>query len=183
MASERPPLASVDAVRDELRKLGYLDSGLDRFVLSGAGSASATAASWGAAWRVGVAGGPLFGVALTLAAAGLDRRLLAEPRDLAVLALYLVLAVGAITAVAAFAGGLVAAWAARRLQRLPGPTLARDVGLGLATAALGYLALWWRSHAFDVRWPTLVVAALLGLGLSLAYNGTVAGGRFGVFRM
>lgn len=29
----RPPLASVDQVREELRRLGHLDRGLDRFVL------------------------------------------------------------------------------------------------------------------------------------------------------
>ena len=37
---ERAPLASVDEVREELRRLGYLDRGLDRFVLAGAVSLS-----------------------------------------------------------------------------------------------------------------------------------------------
>ena len=41
MDADPPPLASVDAVRDELRRLGYLDSSLDRFVLQGASAASA----------------------------------------------------------------------------------------------------------------------------------------------
>ena len=40
MGAERPPLASVDAVREELRRLGYLDSSLDRFVLTGASGAT-----------------------------------------------------------------------------------------------------------------------------------------------
>jgi len=57
MASERPPLASVDAVREELRRLGYLESGFDRFVLGGAGSASPFRACLGVAVRVGTAGG------------------------------------------------------------------------------------------------------------------------------
>jgi len=35
---------SVDAVRDELRRLGYLDSSLDRFVLQGASGATPLAA-------------------------------------------------------------------------------------------------------------------------------------------
>ena len=37
MTEERSPIASVEHVRDELKRLGYLDSGLDRFVLAGAG--------------------------------------------------------------------------------------------------------------------------------------------------
>ncbi|MCU0243006.1 MAG: alkaline phosphatase family protein [Vicinamibacteria bacterium] len=40
METKTEPLATVDAVRDELRRLGYLDSGLDRFVLSGANAPS-----------------------------------------------------------------------------------------------------------------------------------------------
>src|SRR6185312_15250229 len=75
------PLASVDQVRDELRRLGYLEHGVDRFVLSGAGTTSAARASARAATRVGLLGGLLFGAALTLAAAGLDPRLRGEPRD------------------------------------------------------------------------------------------------------
>ena len=38
---------------------------------------------------MGLLGGPLFGLASSLAAVGFDRRLLAEPRDLVVLAAYL----------------------------------------------------------------------------------------------
>lgn len=173
MASERPPIASVEQVREELRRLGYLDSGLDRFVLSGAGAAPPVAASARVALRVGLAGGAFLGAALTLTAAGLDRRLLAEPRDLAVLGLYLVLALGVATAAAAFLGGLAAAWAARRLQRRAGPTLARNIGLVLALAGLIYLALWWRSHALAVPLPAQATALALGLGLSLLL------GRFG----
>ena len=76
MGAERPPLASVETVREELRRLGYLDSSLDRFVLTGASGATPLGASLRAATRVGLVGGVLFGVAATLAAAGLDRRLL-----------------------------------------------------------------------------------------------------------
>ena len=53
------PLASVDQVRDELRRLGYLEHGVDRFVLGGAGSTSPARASARAATRVGVLGGIL----------------------------------------------------------------------------------------------------------------------------
>ena len=100
-----PPLASVEQVRAELKRLGYLESGLDRFVLGGAGSPSAVKASAAAALRVGVLGGVLVGVALTLAAAGLDRRLRSDPRDIVVLFFYLVVLSGAATAIAAPARG------------------------------------------------------------------------------
>ncbi len=173
MDPERPPLASVEAVRAELKRLGYLESGLDRFVLAGAGSASPVRASLGVAMRVGILGGMLFGLASTLAAVGLDRRLLAEPRDLFVLASYLTVLLGLATAFAAFLGGLMAAWAGRRLGRRPRPTLARNVGLGLALLGLAYLALWWRTHLAGAGLVGQAGALALGLGVILAL------GRFG----
>jgi hypothetical protein len=167
------PLASVDQVRDELRRLGYLEHGVDRFVLGGAGSTSPARASARAATRVGVLGGLLFGAALTLAAAGLDPRLRGEPRDLLVLSIYLVLALALVTALATFLGGLAAAWWARRRQRRPGPTVSRNVGLALGIAGLGYVALWWRAHAWAAPLPTQVASIVLGLALCAAL------GRFG----
>src|SRR6185503_18147358 len=71
-----------DQVRDELRRLGYLEHGVDRFVLGGAGAGGVARASARAATRVGLLGGLLFGAALTLAAAGFDARLRREPRGL-----------------------------------------------------------------------------------------------------
>ncbi len=162
MGGDRPPLASVDAVREELRSLGYLDSSLDRFVLGGAGGTTPVRASLRAAARVGLVGGVLIGLAATLAAAGLDRRLLAEPRDLMVLALYLALVFALLTGLAALAGGLLAAWA-RRIGRQPGAGLARNVGLGMALLAAAYVALWWRSHLAGA--PVLGQAAAVALGL------------------
>ncbi len=167
------PLASVDQVRDELRRLGYLEHGVDRFVLGGAGSTSPARASARAATRVGVLGGLLFGAALTLAAAGLDPRLRGEPRDLIVLSIYLVLALALVTALATFLGGLAAAGWARRRQRRPGPTVSRNVGLTLGIAGLGYVALWWRAHAWAAPLPTQVASIVLGLALCAAL------GRFG----
>jgi hypothetical protein len=173
MAAEKPPLASVGAVREELKRLGYLDRGLDRFVLAGAGGPSALSASLSVSRRVGVAGGILFGLTSALAAIGLDRRLLAEPQDLAVLTLYLALAFGTMSALAALLGGLTAARVGRRRGRRPGPGLARNVGLGLGLAGLLYLGLWWRSHLLSAPVLAQATALLLGLGLSLVL------GRFG----
>jgi hypothetical protein len=171
MGGDRPPLASVDSVREELRRLGYLDSSLDRFVLGGAGGTTPVRASLRAALRVGLVGGVLFGVAATLAAAGLDRRLLAEPQDLLVLAVYLVVAFALLTGLVALAGGLLAAWG-RLLGREPGAGLARNVGLAVALVAMAYVALWWRFHLAGA--PLLGQAAALALGLVLS----LALGRF-----
>jgi hypothetical protein len=165
---ERPEVASVDEVRDELRRLGYLDSGLDRFVLGGAGASRVTA-SLSVALRVGIAGAGVFGAALTLAAVGLDSRLLGEPADLGVLAAYLALVAGLATAAAALAGGLAAGWVGRR----PGTDLSRNVGAVLAVAGLCYFALWWRSHALHAPTPLQVTAALVSVALSVVL------GRFG----
>jgi hypothetical protein len=168
-----PPISSVQQVREELKRLGYLDTGLDRFVLGGAGVSSPLRSSLAAAARVGLVGGALFAAVLTLAAAVIDRRLLAAPADLALLALYLLLALGAVIAAFAFAGGMVAGWVGRRLGRQPGPGLTRNVGVALGSAALAYCALWWRSHAPASSPPLQALAAVLALALALAL------GRFG----
>jgi hypothetical protein len=170
--SERPPLASVDSVREELRRLGYLDSGIDRFVLGAAGGESPLRASLRAALRVGLLGGTLAAGALALLAVGLDRRLLLEPRDLALLLAYLWVALGLATGGAAWLAGLAAAWAARRLGRPPAPGLPRNLGLAVGVAVLAYLALWWRSHGAGAA--PAVHAAALAVGLALS----VALGRF-----
>jgi len=170
---ERTPIASVEAVRDELRRLGYLDSSLDRFVLGGAGGPSPFRASLRTAARVGLLGGVLFGLAGTLTAAALDARLLAEPQDLLVLTLYLLVAFGLVTALAALAGGFLADWAGRQLGRHPGPTLPRNVGFLIGLAGLVYLGFWWRSHLAGAPLLPQAVALGLGVGLSLTL------GRFG----
>lgn len=168
----RPPLASVETVREELRRLGYLDSGLDRFVLRAAGGESPLRASWRASLRVGLLGGTLAAGALLLLAVGLDRRLLAEPRDLLLLLVYLWAALGLASGGVAWLAGLIAAWAARRLGRAPGAGLPRNLGLAVGVAVLVYLALWWRSHGAGAT-PG-VHAAALGIALALC----AALGRF-----
>jgi hypothetical protein len=173
VTADKLPLSSVEEVREQLRRLGYLDSGLDRFVLGGTRAATVVAASRRVALRVGLLGGVVLAAALTLAAAGLDTRLLSAPGDLGVLALYLFVATGAATAVAAFAGGLAAGWWVRRRGRAASPRLSRNVGLALGLAGLAYLAAWWRSHGMHAAPAVQAVAAVAGIAACFAL------GRFG----
>jgi MFS family permease len=164
--------SSVERVRADLRQLGYLNTGLDRFVLGHAGGGGALAASRDVAWRLGLLGGVVFGLTLTLAAALLEPRLRTSPQDLLILAGYLMVVLAAATAAAAFLGGLAAAWWGRGGRTVP-VTLARNVGLGLAVVALGYVALWWGSHARHAPPGFQALVALLGIG------GALLLGRFG----
>lgn len=173
MTADKAPLSSVEEVRDQLRRLGYLDSGLDRFVLGGTRAGSLLAASWRVALRVGLLGGAVLAAALALAAAGLDTRLFSAPSDLAVLALYLFVALGTATVLAAFAGGLAAGWWARHRGRAVSPRLSRNVGLALGLAGLAYVAAWWRSHGLYATPAVQAVAAVAGIAACFAL------GRFG----
>ncbi len=164
--SERVPIASVEDVRGELRRLGYLESGLDRFVLGGVARTPARASA-AAAGRVGLVGGVVLGAGLTLAAVGLEGRLLAQPRDLMVLFAYLALAAGLALAAIAFLAGLVVGVLARRTGRQPGPRFARNVGLVVAALGTAYLALWWPSHLAGASWPARLVVFAVGLALVL----------------
>lgn len=158
-------------MEDELRRRGYLDSRLDRFVLTAAGTTPLHACRRVAA-RLGLVGGILFGLTLSLAAAGLDPRLFADAADLSVLSLYLMAALAAVTTVAALIAGLVAAWCGRQ-GRTPPSDLGRKIGMTLSLAALAYLVPWWQTHASEVPLAYRLAAAVAGLGLSLAL------GRFG----
>lgn len=176
VAPDRHPLASVEEVRDALKRLGYLDSGLDRFVLGGAGGRSLLGTCFGVAWRVGLAAGPLLGTALAVAALTLDRRLLSEPTDVLVLAAYASLALGLIAGLAAWIGGLVAAWLGSRLGPTAGAALSRGAGLMLALGGLAYAALWWRARGLGAPpgLQALALAVALGLSLVLARFGSLA---------
>lgn len=173
MAEDGRPLAPVAEVREELRRLGYFDSGLDRFVLGGARAGGALAASWHAALRIGVAGGFVFGVALSLLAASLEPETLQKPSDLALLFLYLAIPVGIATTLSTLGLGLVASSLARTKAAGLRSGLPRVTALLLAGSGLAYLGLWWRSHGGEA--PALQQAAFVAIGAAIAF----LLGRFG----
>ena len=163
-----PPPARVDDLRDRLRALGYLDAGVNRFVLAPAsGSRSALAIALRSSLRIGLLGGVLLGPA---AAIGISLRLpglVTGPRDAMVVAVYLAALFGLTIAAAAF----VAAEIARRLVVPTGRAAARAgrarsvvaaSGLAVGGICLSYLTLWWRTANAGFAWnaPAWTVFAL-----------------------
>src|SRR5688572_21584911 len=93
--TERPPDDRVDDLRQQLRALGYLDAGVDRFVL---GPARSARSPWSIAalssLRVGLLAAVLLG---PVVATGIGARLpglITGPRDALVVALYLAVLFG-----------------------------------------------------------------------------------------
>ncbi|RPJ63088.1 MAG: hypothetical protein EHM24_24960 [Acidobacteria bacterium] len=144
--SDKP---SVDDLRARLKDLGYLDAGVDRFVLGpvrperGLLSVAARASS-----RIGVLAGLLVGPSASASLAVRLPGLVTGLHDGVVLAVYLGVIFGVAVTLAAFLvswllGVLVArmggAWRGRAQP------LARVAGLLVAAACLAYLVLWWRT--------------------------------------
>ena len=165
----------VDELRQQLRALGYLDAGVDRFVL---GPARAARSPWSIAalssLRVGLIAAALLGPA---SAVGIGTRLpglITGPRDAIVLAVYFAVVFG-ITAT------LVSLLASVSIPTIFGAAIAsraryvsRAVGAFIALGCLVYLTLWWRSANVEAwsspGWTSvaLIVAVLVSLLLGHA---------------
>jgi hypothetical protein len=146
----------VDELRQRLRALGYLDAGVDRFVLGPAQSARRPLVfALLSAVRVGAVAAALLGPATTLGVAVRVPGLVTGPRDAFVVALYLGVAFGAAMAVTTLAAALAIVGAvrlspalvARRAGLLP-----RIAGAIVGVACLVYLTFWWRAVVADVGW-------------------------------
>ena len=83
----KPETSGVDELRQRLRALGYLDAGVDRFVLAPAhGARGAAAIALLASIRIGVLGGMLLGPAAALGVAAQLPGLVSSVRDGVVMA-------------------------------------------------------------------------------------------------
>jgi hypothetical protein len=156
------PDTRVDELRQQLRSLGYLDAGVDRFVLGAANERRgpiAIAARTGV--RVGLLGAALLGPA---AAIGLGARLpglVHGARDAIVLALYLAVFFFAAVGIASFVVSVTAASAARG---------ARAAAWIVTIGSLAYLTLWWRNANAGFGWSAPVwtsFALLVAVAISL----------------
>jgi hypothetical protein len=158
---------NVDELRRQLRALGYLDAGVDRFLLAPAsGTRGPIALAARSSARVGLLGGILLGPA---AAIGIGARLpglLSGVRDAAVIAVYFgilfFLAITAtsfvVTLLAMTVARVESAGFAQRAARV-----ARIAGWITSLACLAYLTLWWRNANAGFGWsaPVWTAFALL----------------------
>jgi hypothetical protein len=166
---------SVDELRQRLRALGYLDAGVDRFVLGPAREARPPAAIAAlASLRVGVLAGALLGPAAALGIGTRLPTLVTGPRDAVVIAVYLALLFGAAVMVMAFLASLLVA-------KLPIAGLARHArivsraaGTLVGAGCLVYLTLWWRITNLDpgapsLAWSLFVLAIAVSISLLLGH--------------
>lgn len=164
----------IDELRQRLRVLGYLDAGVDRFVLAPArATRGPVALAARASARVGLLGGLLLGPAAAIGVGARLPGLVSGARDAIVLAIYL--AVLFVAAVAAFT--FTISLLARRAERA--------IGWLTTATSLAYLTLWWRNANAGFGWRApawtafaLIVAVaislLLGHAVRIATLGVIA---------
>lgn len=183
MADQTP---DVDDLRARLRDLGYLDAGVNRFVLrSVRGGRSRFGVAWRSSLRIGLLAGCLFGPSTAIALGVRLPGLVVGVRDAVVLAVYLGGLFGIGVAVLSLAASLLLARLAasgRGAVTLAGRgrRLARAAGTVVALACLAYMVLWWRTvnpagtvwAAASWTWPVLAfstaIAMLLGHAVTVA---------------
>ncbi|HXG56580.1 MAG TPA: alkaline phosphatase family protein [Vicinamibacterales bacterium] len=179
----------VDDLRRQLRSLGYLNAGVDRFVLGPARSARRPGAIAAlAALRVGLIAAVLLGPAV---AVGIGTRLpglVTGPRDAAVVALYLGAMFGLAVSVFTFIASVTVARFAGVARRAR--LLSRVAGSLVAIGCLVYLTLWWRSANAGLAWSApgwtafalgiaVAISLLLGHAVAITAFAVIAAGRTG----
>jgi hypothetical protein len=168
----------VDDLRQQLRALGYLDAGVDRFVLAPArGRRGPFSVAAAASLRVSLLGAALLGPAGAIGLAGRVPGLVSGWRDAIVLALYLCAVFLAGIGVLSFLTTAGAAVVMRKRTNFAVRARRLSTGAGaLATIfCLAYLTFWWRNANAGFGWSApfwttfaLVVAVLISLLLGHA---------------
>lgn len=173
----------VDELREQLRALGYLDAGVDRFLLAPAsGGHGPVALAFRSSIRVGLLGGVLLGPAAALGVGARLPGLITGVRDAVVIALYLGVFFFLAITLTSFLVTLVATVFARArsadfAQRAT--RVARVAGWVTGLACLLYLTLWWRNANAGFGWSApvwtsfaLVIAVAISLLLGHAQRVT-----------
>lgn len=159
-----PPSQDVNALRERLRALGYLDARVDRFVLAGAATRDrALALALTASSRIGLLAGVLLGPAAVIGLAARAPGLITSVTDSMVLAAYLAVPF----AIASAALALAAILAAGALPGSHGRRTAIAAGLVVAAACLIYLTLWWRAAVPPGAWGAQLLALAVAAAISL----------------
>jgi hypothetical protein len=150
----------VDDLRQKLRALGYLDGGVDRFVLGAAtGQRRPIAIAVFSSLRIGLLAAVLLGPAAGIGVSARLPGLVIGPRDAIVVAIYLGVLFGAAATLVSFVACLVVAalpseWIARRSR-----SLSMIAGGFVTIASLAYLTLWWRTANSGLGWSSPVWTA------------------------
>lgn len=168
----------VDDLRRQLRSLGYLDAGVDRFLLAPArDTRGPVALAARSSVRVGLLGGVLLGPAAAIGLGARAPELVSGVRDAAVLAIYL----GVLFFLAVAAASLLISFGASALVRAKDERFAhsarivsRDAGRVIAIACVLYLTFWWRNANAGFGWSAPVwtafaLAVAIGIGWLLGH--------------
>lgn len=163
----------VGELRERLRALGYLNAGVDRFVLAPAARRqSVFGLAWRVSLRIGLIAALLLGPAAAIGVAMRLPGLIAGARDAVVIVLYLALIFGGAAAVTSFLAAAGVTVLARRARA----QTARQIGLGagwvVGLASLAYLTLWWNASGGVWSAParTLVaIAAAVAVSLLIGH--------------
>jgi hypothetical protein len=165
--------ARVDELRRHLKSLGYLDAGVDRFVLGPVQAArSPTLIALLASLRSGVLAGALLGPAAALGVGGRMPGLVTGIRDAIVIAVYLGILFAASVAALSFVTALSVSSFGRR-----GRAVATGAGALVAVACLAYLTLWWRTANAGFGWQApawTAFALVVAVAISLLLGHVVA---------
>lgn len=178
--------ARVDELRQQLRALGYLDAGVNRFLLASARQRGRPfAVALGAGTRVGLLAGALLGPAAALGVGGRIPGLVSGVRDAGVLALYLAVLFGLLVGAIASLTSLVAASLVRGSDHrftLRARRVSIAAGSIVAIVCLAYLTLWWRNANAGFGWSApiwttaaLILAVMISLLLGHAVRVTTLG--------
>jgi hypothetical protein len=180
VTAERPTDGQIEVgeLRERLRTLGYLDAGVDRFVLApAAGERSAFGLAWRVSLRIGFLAALLLGPAAAIGVALRLPGLIATARDAIAIVVYLAAIFGTAAALTAFAVATIAGTFARRAE----PRTARRIGLAagwiVGVGSLAYLTLWWNAtgNVWSAPGRTLVaIAAAVAISLVLGHAVSIA---------
>jgi type I phosphodiesterase/nucleotide pyrophosphatase len=168
----------VDDLRRRLRELGYLDAGVDRFVLGAVRRTRRPAIiALFASLRIGLLTAALLGPAAVIGLIARLPGLITGLRDGIVAALYLGVFFGVTVAALAFGTALLASWAATR--RGAGSAFTQRVrilsivaGIVVTAASVAYLTLWWRTATAgsqSLGWTAFALAVAVAISVMLGH--------------
>ena len=177
---------SVDQLRARLRDLGYLEAGVDRFVLAPVGPGRGVAAvAFGSSLRIGLLAALLLGPSTAVGLGARVPGLVVGPRDGLVLAIYLgavFLVAVALTAFAVIAGAGLLVGRSGRASAVAARAaiLARGAGLVVGAGTLAYLMFWWRGTGAERAawhqplWTAVALAGAAGFSVLVGHSVTTA---------